>query len=227
MMSWGFLWSAETTRAVRDGEIRADAPAPYRAVTRLWVHNQTRDGALVRAIVRDYPAGTTIYLEEPTPSGRFASFRTLAAPAETWPGGLDVPVALISASPEGLAPGPVDALFLRAAAPSTRAAAIGPDLVTLVDAKQHLRIVDGAHDPDVQQKVTAASATIRDYLKGQNDPAWTPLTVPPWIAAAVLLLLTHLYEHRGDAFGPAQDNDDRVWEAIANLLRRSRDPALA
>jgi len=103
-----------------------------------------------------------------------------------------------------------------------------PDLVTLDAAKVHLNITDTDHDVDVQQKTTAASATIRDYLKNSNDPTWTPTTVPPWIASAVLLLLAHLYEHRGDEFGTgAQDNDDRVWDAIANLCRRSRDPALA
>ena len=113
------------------------------------------------------------------------------------------------------------------------AAALGPDLVTLDRGKAHLRIQDTAHDDDVAQKITAASATIRDYLKTGNDPTWTPGddvtpgTVPPWVEASVLLFLTHLYEHRGDAFGPAQDNDDRVWSAIANLCRRTRDPALA
>lgn len=100
-------------------------------------------------------------------------------------------------------------------------------LVTLETAKRHLRITDTAHDPDVTDKLTAASFTIRDYLKDRNDPTWTPDTVPPWIAAAVLLYLGHLYEHRGDGFGPQNDNDVRVWNAIENLLRRSRDPALA
>lgn len=102
-----------------------------------------------------------------------------------------------------------------------------PDLVTLETAKTHLRITDTDHDVDVQQKVTAASATIRDYLKDRNDATWTPTTVPPFIASAVLVLLGHLYENRGDELGPGSAHDDRVWEAIANLCRRSRDPALA
>jgi len=102
-----------------------------------------------------------------------------------------------------------------------------PDLVTLARAKTHLHVDGNDHDDDVQQKVTAASATIRDYLKNQNDPTWTPTTVPPFIAQAVLLLLAHEYEHRGDEFGASQDNDVKVWEAVANLCRRSRDPALA
>lgn len=102
-----------------------------------------------------------------------------------------------------------------------------PVLVELDDAKAHLRVTDLAHDADVTAKLASASAAIRDYLKERNDPTWTPDTAPPFVVAAVLLLLAHLYEHRGDEFGPAQDNDDRVWAAIGNLCRRSRDPALA
>lgn len=102
-----------------------------------------------------------------------------------------------------------------------------PVLVTLDTAKAHIRVTDTDHDADITQKLASASATIRDYLKARNDPLWTPETVPPWIATAVLLLFAHQYEHRGDAFGPSQDNDDRVWAAIANLCQRSRDPALA
>jgi hypothetical protein len=102
-----------------------------------------------------------------------------------------------------------------------------PDLVTLATAKSHLRITDADHDTDVQQKLSAASASIRDYLKDRNDPTWTPTTVPPWIESSVLLLLGHLYEHRGDEFGPSQSNDEKVWNAIGMLCRRSTDPALA
>lgn len=101
------------------------------------------------------------------------------------------------------------------------------DLVVLETAKIHLRITDTAHDADVALRIAQASDEIRTYLKAKNDPTWTPATVPPRIQAAVLLLVAHLYEHRGDAFGNAQDNDDRVWAAIANLCRQSRDPALA
>jgi len=115
------------------------------------------------------------------------------------------------------------------AATRATAAELGPDLVTLDVAKVHLRVLDDVHDDDITRKVSHASATIRDYLKSGNDPTWIPAdgTVPPWVEASVLLLLTHLYEHRGDEFGASQDNDDRVWAAIANLCRRARDPALA
>ena len=102
-----------------------------------------------------------------------------------------------------------------------------PVLVTKDAAKTHLRITDNDHDVDVIEKMGAASDTIRDYLKSQNDPTWDPDTVPGHIRASVLLLLAHLYEHRGDEFGSGNTNDAAVWEAIANLCRRARDPALA
>jgi len=79
----------------------------------------------------------------------------------------------------------------------------------------------------VTQKLEASSAAIRDYLKDRNDPTWTPATVPKWIQAAVLLLLTHQYEHRGDEFGADGENDDHVWSAIGRLCERSRMPTLA
>jgi hypothetical protein len=131
----------------------------------------------------------------------------------------------LAGSVEGMIAGPVDVAFMRGA-PVTRDAATDPDLITLATAKTHLRITDADHDADIQQKLTAASATIRDYLKDRNDPTWTPATAPPWIVSSVLLLLAHLYEHRGDEFGGSQDNDDRVWTAIANLCARSRVPTI-
>jgi Phage gp6-like head-tail connector protein len=231
MMYWGFRFSSTVGDKVAEGEIRLDAPPPYVGhVTRVYVDNLDRDGAYVRNILLAYPAGTSVYLEEPT-TGHFATFHINAAPIARYEL-VELPVVCVGASPGGLQTGPVDAAFLRIGSvervePVALVAATDPDLVTLDVAKTHLRITDTDHDADVQQKLTAASATIRDYLKDRNDPTWDPDTVPAWIGQAVLLLVGHLYEHRGDAFGPSGDNDDRVWEAIANLTRRSRDPALA
>lgn len=105
-------------------------------------------------------------------------------------------------------------------------------LITLALAKQHLRIPvdDTAHDPDIQSKADQSSAIIVDYLKAQADPAWTDTTVPLPVQAAMLIMLTHLYEHRGDDMTPTPTGstpDEDVWNAIDRLLKRSRDPALA
>lgn len=52
---------------------------------------------------------------------------------------------------------------------------------------------------------------------------WTAATVPMPVQASVLLMLTHLHEHRGEDMAA----DEAVWTAIARLLMRSRDPAFA
>jgi hypothetical protein len=55
-------------------------------------------------------------------------------------------------------------------------------------------------------------------------PAWTELTAPVHVQAATLVMLSHLYEHRGDDM---EKVDEALWEAMGRLLARSRDPALA
>ena len=52
---------------------------------------------------------------------------------------------------------------------------------------------------------------------------WTAETVPGQVQAAVLLVLTHLYEKRGDDM----QSDEVLWQALGRLLWRSRDPAFA
>lgn len=96
-------------------------------------------------------------------------------------------------------------------------------LVTLRQAKDHLRIDADGQDNDIMLKVLQASAIVQTYLKAQGDPTWTDLTAPGNVQAAVLLMLGHLYEHRGDNLAP----DGAVWDAVGRLLVGLRDPALA
>lgn len=98
-------------------------------------------------------------------------------------------------------------------------------LITLDEAKTHLHVpFEGtAHDVDITAKVEQAQDVILDYLKHGADPAWTAETLPRPVRAAMLLMLTHLYEHRGDDMDP----DEPLWMAIGRLLARFRDPALA
>lgn len=168
-------------------------------------------------------------------------------------------------------------------------------LVSLVQAKEHLRITESSHDNDIMLKVEASSAIILDYIKhrltsiesisvasptvittdvphslvsgvthtiggttttptvngaqvvtvtspttftvpvavtvGQSSAAgtvssatWTDADVPGPVQSAVLLMLAHLYEHRGDDM---EAYDEALWTAIGRLLMRQRDPALA
>ena len=58
---------------------------------------------------------------------------------------------------------------------------------------------------------------------GMAHVVWTAQTAPLRVRAATLLMLTHLFEHRGDDMKA----DDAVWKAIERLLARSRHPAFA
>lgn len=65
---------------------------------------------------------------------------------------------------------------------------------------------------------------------GQSDvagtigtPGWTDITVPGNVRAAILLVLTHLHENRGDDMRL----DDAFWASMGRLLVRFRDPAVA
>lgn len=58
---------------------------------------------------------------------------------------------------------------------------------------------------------------------GTATVAWDDQTVPSQVQAAVLLMLTHLYENRGNDMKA----DEALWNAIRRLLERSRDPAFA
>lgn len=101
-------------------------------------------------------------------------------------------------------------------------------LVSMSDAKLHLRVTDADHDVDIGLKLAQATDAILDYLTTGADPAWTETTVPLPVQAAILYLLTHLYEDRGDrAKETDADADKTVWEAIDRLLVRFRDPSWA
>ena len=103
-------------------------------------------------------------------------------------------------------------------------------LVSLINAKAHLRepLDSHDHDLDIQQKAEQASVLV---VGRQNSTAyWREITityteanVPGDVQAAILVMLTHLWEHRGDNMAPDAD----VWRAIDNLLAMKKDPVIA
>jgi hypothetical protein len=95
-------------------------------------------------------------------------------------------------------------------------------LVTLPEAKAHLRILDTTHDADISQKLDTAQEAILAYEALAGDATWTDATVPRAVKHAILLLLTHYYEDRGEDL----ERDEKVWTAIRELLGRHRDPTL-
>ena len=100
-------------------------------------------------------------------------------------------------------------------------------LVTLVQAKGHLRITLPALDPgdlDLQLKLDQAEAIILDYLDTSVDPTWvSPATAPGPVTASILLALGDLFEHRGDDMTLSE----KTWQAIERILVRSRNAAIA
>lgn len=112
-------------------------------------------------------------------------------------------------------------------------------LITVDEAIGHLRIdlvTDGNSPatiidddlPVLEAKMAQAEDIIIDYLKtslGSGGEDWDATTVPPRVKASILLILSALWDDRegkGDAGDYLREDGP-----IANLLRRSRDPAIA
>jgi hypothetical protein len=115
-----------------------------------------------------------------------------------------------------------------------------PELVSLEQAKAHLRLVGTTEDEDIQLKLDQATALVLDYINQRVDEteaaawagtiaSWTDETAPPQVQAAILIQCAELYRFRGD--DAAQDEPKLVYGYLAprvvNLLHRLRDPALA
>lgn len=96
-----------------------------------------------------------------------------------------------------------------------------PALVTIEQARRHLRLtvddMDTDTAADVATKSETASEIVIDYIK-RPAHGWTADTVPGVVRAAILLTLAALFEDRETA---------TVSEPVKNLLHRFRDPALA
>lgn len=98
-----------------------------------------------------------------------------------------------------------------------------PVLITLAQAKAQLQMLDGEDDRDSQilLKMEEASDIVVGYLKNPTH-GWTDRTVPARVRASILLVLSHLWHHRGD-----DDGGDPISDAVKSLLMRDRDPAIA
>lgn len=103
-------------------------------------------------------------------------------------------------------------------------------LVSLDQAKDHLRVTHDNDDEDIFSKVEQASAIVLDYLKLSVTPTdWGNLSgdsppgtgVPHLIQAATLLILGELFK------GRESSTVDVLSNAVKSLLHRYRDPALA
>ena len=103
-------------------------------------------------------------------------------------------------------------------------------LVTLEQAKEHLRIRHTEEDNQVQDKLDAAEDAVLDYL-GIETPEWDDSNVPPRVVAAILIVLEDLWRFRGgdeESFSAMQRAADGELPVRATrLLHRLRELALA
>lgn len=91
--------------------------------------------------------------------------------------------------------------------------------------------LDVVEMPDLLLKIAQAEAIVRDYLKvPTTSPEWAPATQRKTevVRSAVLLVLGSLWEGREDGRGGGGETDILAPNgAVARLLVRQRDPALA
>lgn len=99
------------------------------------------------------------------------------------------------------------------------------DLVTLEQAKTHLRVDGAESDVEIGNLILEASSIVMDYLKKEVPAAWNapdadvPGTgVPGVVQAATLLVI-------GTLFSKREDGADPISTGVESLLRRQRDPA--
>ena len=103
-------------------------------------------------------------------------------------------------------------------------------LVTLDEARDHLRSDSADDDADLTIKIHAASGSVINYLKAPAfiDEAGVIIesAVPFEVKAATLLLIGYLYKDRdGDEGGEYQQG--YLPRPVTALLYPLRDPALA
>jgi len=103
-------------------------------------------------------------------------------------------------------------------------------LVSLYDAKHHLREPQDSHENDmaIQQKAEQATALVLDRCNGTAywrliTPTWTIENVPPAVQAGVMDVLAHLWMNRGDS----PSDMSRVWQEVDRKLARHKDPVIA
>lgn len=98
-----------------------------------------------------------------------------------------------------------------------------PVLITLAQAKAQLQMLPSEDDRDSEiiLKMEEASDIVVGYLKN-SEHGWTDRTVPGRVRAAILLVFSNLWAHRGD-----DEYADPISDAVKSLLMRDRDPAIA
>jgi len=108
----------------------------------------------------------------------------------------------------------------------SRVTLAGP-LLTMEEARRHLRITGTAYDADIQDKLDAAQEGVLAIVGTGGDETWTPATAPKEIVNAIRLLLAHYYTNRGDDLAASNRADAVIWKELDNVLSKYRDVGIA
>lgn len=114
------------------------------------------------------------------------------------------------------------------------------ELVTLAEAKQHLKIPDydspSAEDESLQVKLYIAHELVIDYLSNRLEDQdewietmedWTSSTAPKRVLGAILYEFGRLYRNRGDDDERGKSLQPILSPETRILLDRLRDPTIA
>lgn len=107
------------------------------------------------------------------------------------------------------------------------------ELVTLEQAKKHLRLSGSHEDDDVRAKLRQAHGIIADYLSSTDTDwiaevdAWTDETLPEDVRGAILLQFGELYRFRGDEVDQPKREPGCLSDTIRALLARKRQPVIS
>jgi hypothetical protein len=110
-----------------------------------------------------------------------------------------------------------------------------PTLITLAQAKKHLRLTTYEDDDDVLLKLEQATSMVLEYIWRDDDDwvdtmiAWTTTTAPKQIQAAIMVQLGELHRFRGDDVPDQTPKREHGYLSpqVTAYLHRFRDPSVA
>lgn len=110
------------------------------------------------------------------------------------------------------------------------------EIVSLAQAKQHLRITSSTEDADLALKLAQAHGLVLDYIARPSDAdylaemeAWDDESAPKAVQAAILRQFADLCRFRGndDDASEVRVDGNALSPRVKQLLKMYRDPALA
>ncbi|EKU30770.1 hypothetical protein N879_07010 [Alcaligenes sp. EGD-AK7] len=91
-------------------------------------------------------------------------------------------------------------------------------MITLEEAKHHLRVIHDDEDAAIQAMIGTALAATADYMNWTPDQMADPATVPAPVKSAMLLIVGDLYMNR-ELQADKQLFANRTYERLLNPYR--------